>query len=120
MLFPCPRAIALSILAFGKLDRFAFATASASRGLKPGSGPYILDASEISLARMARCLPLAASFLPLSCLIDAHLLWPELRGLEVERSRPWQRRQIRDVAAEMLLVCRANDIFVVIALDLRG
>lgn len=75
------------MLAFGKLDRFAFETASASRGLKPGSGPYILDASEISLAIIARCLPFAASFLPLSCLMDAHLLWPELREAEMESSR---------------------------------
>jgi hypothetical protein len=71
---PCPRAMAASIEALGTAFFFAVTRARARRGFMSGFGPAIFTANVMSRVRRDRCLLLPASFLALSCLIEAHFL----------------------------------------------
>src|ERR687887_486478 len=76
---PEPRAIARSMLSFGMEYERAFSIAFCSARLPAGSGPPSFSATMIARERFEKSLPRFASAAPFLCLIDDHLLCPDMR-----------------------------------------
>src|SRR5437899_4952225 len=85
---PEPRAIARSMFSFGIEYERAFSTAFASARLPAGSGPPSRAATMIARESFEKSLPRLASAAPFLCLIDDHLLCPDMGFLphEVEEA----------------------------------
>src|SRR5438309_7216648 len=79
---PDPRAIARSMLSFGIEYERAFSTAFCSARLPAGSGPPSLAATMIARESLEKSLPRFASAAPFLCLIDDHLLCPDIHPLD--------------------------------------
>src|SRR5919206_754122 len=88
MSVPEPRAIARSMFSFGIEYERAFSTAFASARFPAGSGPPSRAATMIARASLEKSFPRFASAAPFLCLIDDHLLCPDMRLLpdEVEEA----------------------------------
>src|SRR5919206_394108 len=78
---PEPRAIARSMLSFGIEYDFAFSIAFCSARLPAGSGPPSFAATMIARESFEKSLPRFASAAPFLCLIELHLLCPDMRSL---------------------------------------
>src|SRR5919201_3070211 len=78
---PAPRAIARSMLSFGIDASRAFSIAFCRARLPPGSGPPSRAATMIARESFEKSLPRFASAAPFLCLIDDHLLCPDIRLL---------------------------------------
>src|ERR687887_2429437 len=76
---PEPRAIARSMFSFGIEYERAFSIAFCSARLPAGSGPPSRAATMIARASFEKSLPRFASAAPFLCLIDDHLLCPDMR-----------------------------------------
>src|SRR5919201_1697531 len=76
---PDPRAIARSMFSFGIEYERAFSMAFCSARLPAGSGPPSRAATMIARASFEKSLPRFASAAPFLCLIDDHLLCPDMR-----------------------------------------
>src|SRR5512133_585658 len=85
---PDPRAIARSMLSFGIEYERAFSTAFWSARLLAGSGPPSRAATMIARASLEKSLPRLASAAPFLCLIELHLLCPDIRLLPDEVEEP--------------------------------
>src|ERR671925_1540707 len=85
---PDPRAIARSMFSFGIEYERAFSMAFCRARLPVGSGPPSRAATMIARASFEKSLPRFASAAPFLCLIDDHLLCPDMRLLphEVEEA----------------------------------
>src|SRR6476661_4279596 len=77
---PLPRAIARSMLSFGIEAARAFSIAFWSARLAAGSGPPSFDATISARVSFVKSCPRFASAAPFLCLIDDHLLCPDIRG----------------------------------------
>src|SRR5947199_3834088 len=77
------------MLSFGIEYERAFSTAFWSARLLAGSGPPSRAATMIARASFEKSLPRLASAAPFLCLIERHLLCPDMAGLpdEVEKTR---------------------------------
>src|SRR5919206_5246778 len=78
---PEPRAIARSMLSFGMEYERAFSIAFCNARLPPGSGPPSFAATMIARDSFEKSLPRLASAAPFLCLIEDHLLCPDMRFL---------------------------------------
>src|SRR3954467_14200095 len=78
---PDPFAMARSMLSFGMEYDFAFSIAFCSARLLAGSPPPSLAATMIARESFEKSLPRFASAAPFLCLIDDHLLCPDMRLL---------------------------------------
>src|SRR6476661_3426617 len=78
---PLPRAIARSMLSFGIEAARAFSIAFWSARLAAGSGPPSFDATISARVSFVKSCPRLASAAPFLCLIDDHLLCPDIRLL---------------------------------------
>src|SRR5919197_263668 len=76
---PDPRAIARSMFSFGIEYERAFSIAFCRARLPAGSGPPSRAATMIARASFEKSLPRFASAAPFLCLIDDHLLCPDMR-----------------------------------------
>src|ERR671932_2278814 len=85
---PAPRAIARSMLSFGIEYERAFSIAFWSARFAAGSGPPSRAATMIARASFEKSFPRFASAAPFLCLIELHLLCPDMRLLfdELEES----------------------------------
>src|SRR5436190_12163203 len=83
------------MLSFGIEAALAFSTAFWSERLPAGSGPPSFAATMIARVSFEKSLPLFASTAPFLCLIDDHLLCPDI----VPRSRRRQSRHLRSLGA---------------------
>src|SRR3954452_9213219 len=75
---PDPRAIARSMLSFGIEYERAFSTAFCKARLPAGSGPPSFAATMIARESFENSLPRFASAAPFLCLIEDHLLCPDI------------------------------------------
>src|SRR6187401_1315751 len=75
---PAPRAIARSMLSFGMELSRAFWIAVARVAFPSGSGPPSRAATMIARASFEKSLPRLASAAPFLCLIELHLLCPDM------------------------------------------
>src|SRR5919201_794244 len=75
---PLPRAIARSIVSLGIDASRAFSTAFWSARLPAGSGPPSRAATMIARDSFEKSLPRLASAAPFLCLIEDHLLCPDM------------------------------------------
>src|SRR5439155_11484699 len=75
---PEPRAIARSMLSFGMEYERAFSIAFCSARLPEGSGPPSFAATMIARESLENSLPRLASAAPFLCLIEDHLLCPDI------------------------------------------
>src|SRR5438874_12522795 len=82
---PEPRAIARSMLSFGIEYERAFSIAFWSARFAAGSGPPSRAATMIARESFEKSLPRLASAAPFLCLIELHLLCPDIRLLLDER-----------------------------------
>src|SRR5205085_3295469 len=80
------------MLSFGIEAALAFSTAFWSERLPAGSGPPSRAATMIARVSFEKSLPRFASAAPFLCLIDDHLLCPDMDCL---RSRRRQSRHLR-------------------------
>src|SRR4051794_6352381 len=78
---PLPRAIARSMLSFGIDAWRAFSIAFRSARFASGSGPPSRAATMIARASFEKSWPRRLSVTPFACLIEAHLLCPDIRRL---------------------------------------
>src|SRR5919202_4102102 len=78
---PEPRAIARSMLSFGIEYERAFSIAFWRARLPAGSPPPSLAATMIARESFEKSFPRFASAAPFLCLIDDHLLCPDIRLL---------------------------------------
>src|SRR5919199_6586271 len=78
---PLPRAIARSMLSFGIEYERAFSIAFWSARFAAGSGPPSRAATMIARASFENSFPRFASAAPFLCLIELHLLCPDMRLL---------------------------------------
>src|SRR5215471_11306573 len=78
---PAPFAIARSMLSFGIEYERAFSIAFWSARLPPGSPPPSFAATMIARESLEKSLPRFASAAPFLCLIDDHLLCPDMDTL---------------------------------------
>src|SRR5712691_346104 len=78
---PLPRAIARSMVSFGIEAVRAFSIAFWSARLAAGSGPPSFAATIRARVSFVNSCPRFASAAPFLCLIDDHLLWPDIRLL---------------------------------------
>src|SRR6266576_3094408 len=85
---PDPRAIARSIVSFGIEYERAFSIAFCSARFAAGSGPPSLAATMIARVSFEKSLPRFASAAPFLCLIDDHLLCPDIRLLPHQVQEP--------------------------------
>src|SRR6266542_1915850 len=96
---PLPRAIARSIVSFGIDASRAFSIAFWSARLAPGSGPPSRAATMIARASFEKSWPRFASAAPFLCLMEDHLLCPDMRSFshEIEKRfvHPRVVRQLR-------------------------
>src|SRR5437870_11227790 len=76
---PLPRPIARSIVSFGIDASRAFSIAFCRAMLPAGSPPPSRAATMIARASLEKSLPRLASAAPFLCLIDDHLLCPDIR-----------------------------------------
>src|SRR6266576_3527869 len=85
---PDPRAIARSIVSFGIEYERAFSIAFCSARFAAGSGPPSRAATMIARVSFEKSLPRLASAAPFLCLIELHLLCPDMTLLpdEVEEA----------------------------------
>src|SRR5213080_3238868 len=87
------------MLSFGMEYDFAFSIAFCSERLPAGSGPPSRAATMIARESFEKSLPRFASAAPFLCLIDDHLLCPDMRFLphEIEEALVHARvvRQLR-------------------------
>src|SRR6266436_518652 len=85
---PEPRAIARSMLSFGIEYERAFSIAFCSARFAAGSGPPSRAATMIARVSFEKSLPRLASAAPFLCLIELHLLCPDMALLpnEVEEA----------------------------------
>src|SRR5947207_12111506 len=81
---PAPRAIARSMLSFGIEAARAFSIAFWSARFAAGSGPPSLAATISARVSFVNSWPRFASAAPFLCLIDDHLLCPDIRFLPHE------------------------------------
>src|SRR5215468_8526763 len=81
---PEPFAMARSMLSLGIEYDFAFSTAFWSARLLAGSPPPSFAATMIARESLEKSLPRFASAAPFLCLIDDHLLCPDMRLLPDE------------------------------------
>src|SRR3954447_11712722 len=70
--------MARSMLSFGIDWSLAFWMALARAALPSGSPPPSLAATWIARASLVKRAPRLASFAPFWCLIELHLLWPDI------------------------------------------
>src|SRR5512146_3241310 len=82
------------MLSFGIEAALAFSTAFWSERLPAGSGPPSFAATMIARVSLEKSLPRFASAAPFLCLIDDHLLCPD-----IPRSRRRQSRHLRSFGA---------------------
>src|SRR5262245_41871986 len=75
---PLPRAIARSMLSFGIEAARAFSIAFWSARFAPGSGPPSFAATMSARVSLVKSCPRLASAAPFLCLIDDHLLCPDI------------------------------------------
>src|SRR3954449_10495026 len=85
---PAPFAIARSMLSFGIEAAFAFSTAFWSARFPAGSGPPSFAATMIARVSLEKSLPRFASTAPFLCLIDDHLLCPDMSLLPHDAQEP--------------------------------
>src|SRR4030081_2354229 len=78
---PLPRAIARSMLSLGIDASRAFSIAFCNARLLAGSPPPSFAATMIARASLEKSLPRFASTAPFLCLIELHLLCPDIRLL---------------------------------------
>src|SRR5919198_5243683 len=78
---PLPRAIARSMVSFGIEAARAFSIAFWSARLPAGSGPPSFAATISARVSLVKSWPRFASAAPFLCLIDDHLLCPDIRLL---------------------------------------
>src|SRR5437899_9052864 len=98
---PAPRAIARSMFSFGIEYERAFSTAFASARFPAGSGPPSRAATMIARESFEKSLPRLASAAPFLCLIDDHLLCPDMRLLAHEIEEPLvHARVVRQLRVE--------------------
>src|SRR5689334_24578341 len=77
------------MLSFGIEYERAFSTAFASARFAPGSGPPSRAATMIARDSFEKSCPRFASAAPFLCLIDDHLLCPDMRLLPHELEEPF-------------------------------
>src|SRR6476660_5699224 len=96
---PEPFAIARSMLSFGIEYDFAFSIAFCSARLLSGSPPPSFAATMIARDSSEKSFPRFASAAPFLCLIDDHLLCPDMNslpyGFQKELVHPRVVRQLR-------------------------
>src|SRR5919204_3823498 len=85
---PLPRAIARSMVSFGIEASRAFSIAFCSARLPAGSPPPSRAATMIARESFEKSLPRRASAAPFLCLIDDHLLCPDMTLLSYEVEEP--------------------------------
>src|SRR5919198_1372934 len=85
---PEPRAIARSMFSFGIEYERAFSTALASARFAAGSAPPSRAATMIARESFEKSLPRLASAAPFLCLIELHLLCPDIRLLLHQLEEP--------------------------------
>src|SRR5687767_7331177 len=85
---PEPRAIARSMFSFGMETERAFSIAFWSARFAPGSGPPSRAATMIARDSFENSFPRLASAAPFLCLIEDHLLCPDMSLLadEIEKT----------------------------------
>src|SRR5512133_2753136 len=91
---PEPRAIARSMLSFGIEYERAFSIAFWRARFAAGSGPPSRAATMIARASFEKSLPRFASAAPFLCLIELHLLCPDIRLLPDEVEEPFVHPRI--------------------------
>src|SRR5919205_1949711 len=93
---PDPRAIARSMFSFGIEYERAFSIAFWSARLAAGSGPPSRAATMIARESFEKSWPRFASAAPFLCLIDDHLLCPDMHLLSQELQKaPVHPRVVR-------------------------
>src|SRR3989440_11433991 len=91
---PAPRWIARSMLSFGiEYDR-AFSIAFWSARFAAGSAPPSRAATVIARVSFEKSLPRLASAAPFLCLIELHLLCPDMRLLVHELQKPFVHARV--------------------------
>ena len=85
---PEPFAIARSMLSFGIEAALAFSIAFWSERFAAGSGPPSFAATMIARVSFEKSLPRFASAAPFLCLIDDHLLCPDMSRLPHDAQEP--------------------------------
>src|SRR5437764_9794925 len=98
---PLPRAIARSMLSFGIDASRAFSIAFWSARLAAGSGPPSRAATMIARESFEKSLPRRASATPFLCLIDDHLLCPDMSLFSYQVEEPLvHARVVRQLGME--------------------
>src|SRR5579862_6146443 len=80
--------MARSMLSFGIEAAFAFSTAFWSERFAAGSGPPSFAATMIARVSLEKSLPRFASAAPFLCLIEDHLLFPDMSHLSHNVQEP--------------------------------
>src|SRR4051812_47722824 len=89
------------MLSFGIEKERAFSIAFCSERLLSGSPPPSLAATMIARESFEKSLPRLASAAPFLCLIDDHLLCPDMRLLPYQLQKPFvQARVVRQLRVE--------------------
>src|SRR5690349_3982417 len=98
---PAPRAIARSMLSFGIEYERAFSIAFWSARFPDGSPPPSRAATMIARVSLEKSLPRLASAAPFLCLIECHLLCPDIGLLRHEvEEQPVHTRVVGQLRVE--------------------